>query len=184
MRKKIVIGTTDNGTYEAEVSQNGFDGYCNLYDSSGKLTHIYNYKNDKREGPFKNFYSDGSLQSEGEYRQGELLYSFTYYTNGLIAKKILSNHSWVRFHYFTGERLFSIHYTSKNNTVSDSTIYYTYSNKEQYKHFGSVRKLYKWVDSKYEEVDLIGKSEEEFIKVILGKDKVQLDDPGYFFCRN
>ena len=79
-------------TYE---NRNGMaNGMVHLYenDSSGKLGIIYTYKDDKKNGTYKNFYNSGELYRLGTYRNDTLVdYIYYFEPNGDTMK---INYTW------------------------------------------------------------------------------------------
>lgn len=61
------------------------NGVYEVYNEN-KISQLYNYEKGKQNGPFKTFYSDGSISTEGYIVENEIAYNkFTYYQNGTIS---------------------------------------------------------------------------------------------------
>lgn len=85
-------GTTtnynSNGTV-ASIYNESSDVISGLYEiySFNKLNQVYNYENGDQNGPFKTYYSDGTLNSEGYLINNEFGYDkITYRQNGKILR--------------------------------------------------------------------------------------------------
>lgn len=60
-------------------------GLYEVYDGD-KVNQVYNYEKGNQNGPFKTFYSDGVVSTEGYIVENEIAYDkFTYYQNGNIS---------------------------------------------------------------------------------------------------
>lgn len=76
-------GTLSSINYE---SNDVLNGLYELY-SYDNLSQVYNYENGNQNGPFKTFYSDGTLNSEGFLVNNEVGYDkITYRQNGKILR--------------------------------------------------------------------------------------------------
>lgn len=81
-------GITTNYNFNGNLSSinnytnDTISGIYEVYDRD-KVSQIYNYEKGNQNGPFKTFYPDGSLKSEGYIIENEVAYDkFTYFQNG------------------------------------------------------------------------------------------------------
>ena len=106
------------------------NGFVRLYenDSSGRLGIIFTYKDDKKNGTYKNFYNSGELYRLGTYRNDTLVnYVYYFEPNGDTMK---INYTW------EGKEDFP----SKKWLDNGQIFYATYLD-ETYN-----RALYRWTD--------------------------------------
>jgi antitoxin component YwqK of YwqJK toxin-antitoxin module len=65
------------------IQQGWFQGPYLKFFENGNKAEEQNYKDDLREGAFKEYYRNGKLKKEGTYEQGDVVGTFTtYYANG------------------------------------------------------------------------------------------------------
>jgi len=172
--KKIGGPTENGGRYECECDDKVFNGLCEFYDSTNNLIGLINYKNGIREGSFKDYYADGKLKEEGNYHMDGTQNLSHYDRNGVLNWMYLSKDKWVVFKYYKDRSLFIERYRHGDSLtkkmVIDSIIYHVDNEKLKYKYTTFNEKMYKCYNNACIETERLGNNEDEFIKIILGKD--------------
>ncbi|MBI65617.1 MAG: hypothetical protein CMG64_04940 [Candidatus Marinimicrobia bacterium] len=71
------------GTLKIEKSVHRNDEYSRttIYNRSGKVREIKNYKNDKLDGDFEAYWPNGKVHTRGEYKKGCRIGSWSFYND-------------------------------------------------------------------------------------------------------
>lgn len=106
---------TQNGLLNLKINyaNDAINGIYEVYDN-GKLNQTYYYENDKQIGPYKTFYPDGALKTEGYFIDDSYNFEhYNYWQNGTVSRKN---------YYIEGDLSTSITYDNKGK--EENTIDY------------------------------------------------------------
>lgn len=113
-------GLLSSVAYYVNDSINGTNEVFNF----GKLKKKYNYYKGVTEGPYAIYNSDGSLQAEGFYKEGELANDrITYWQNGTIARRdkfLEGNIVYVETFNLKGEKENTMDYKNKSGVFTQN----------------------------------------------------------------
>ena len=112
-----------NGTLSSisNFSQDTLSGRYEVYEAE-KLAQLFNYEKGNQNGPFKTFYPDGAVSTEGFMEENNVnYYKYTYYQNGTLSSvdKYINNYLVSRKTYNNKGKLENeIDYTNKTGKFS------------------------------------------------------------------